>query len=89
VRCVIALSTLLLVTAGADAAKLARLKYNNPGLVVDLAAGLWAFPLPIDFDGDGSLDLLVDCPDKPYNGVWNGDGIPDFLCGAEDGHFIT
>ncbi len=49
---------------------LERLKYNNPGLTVDLGVGLWAFPLPMDFDGDGKLDLVVDCPDKPYNGVY-------------------
>lgn len=46
------------------------LKYNNPGLVVDLGVGLWAWPVPADVDGDGDLDLLVSCPDKPHNGVW-------------------
>jgi hypothetical protein len=50
--------------------ELERLKYNNPGLVVDLGVGLWAFPLPMDFNGDGRLDLVVNCPDKPYNGVY-------------------
>lgn len=49
---------------------LERLKYNHPGLVVDLGVGLWAWPLPMDFDRDGDLDLVVNCPDKPYNGVW-------------------
>jgi len=49
---------------------LERLKFNHPGLQVDLAVGLWAWPLPMDFDGDGVLDLVVDCPDKPYNGVY-------------------
>ncbi|MBI3881981.1 MAG: VCBS repeat-containing protein [Verrucomicrobia bacterium] len=24
----------------------------------------------MDFNGDGKLDLVVDCPDKPYNGVY-------------------
>ncbi|MBP84060.1 MAG: hypothetical protein CMO61_09475, partial [Verrucomicrobiales bacterium] len=28
--------------------KLQPLKYNNPGLVVDLGVGLWAWPLPMD-----------------------------------------
>lgn len=46
------------------------LHYNHPGLVVDLGVGLWAQPLPMDFDGDGDLDLVVNCPDKPYNGVY-------------------
>ena len=49
---------------------LERLKYNNPGLTVDLGVGLWAFPLPMDFSGDGKLDLVVSCPDKPYNGTY-------------------
>lgn len=66
----LALSLLMLCSAMAHAAALERLKYNHPGLVVDLGAGLWAFPLPMDFDGDGDLDLVVDCPDKPYNGVY-------------------
>jgi len=49
---------------------LERLKYNHPGLTVDLAVGLWAEPLPMDFDGDGFLDLVVSCPDVPYNGTY-------------------
>ena len=49
---------------------LQKLEYNNPGLVVDLGVGLWAWPLPTDYDGDGDNDLLVSCPDKPYNGTY-------------------
>ncbi len=54
----------------ATAQPLTRLKYNHPGLTVDLGVGLWAFPLPMDFNGDGLLDLPVSCPDKPYNGLY-------------------
>ena len=36
-----------------------RLRYNNPGLVVDLGVGLWAWPVPCDADGDGDFDLIV------------------------------
>ncbi|MGH9841073.1 MAG: FG-GAP repeat domain-containing protein [Blastocatellia bacterium] len=36
-----------------------RIRYNNPGLIVDLGAGLWAWPLPLDYDGDGDFDLIV------------------------------
>ena len=50
--------------------KLQPLKYNHPGLAVDLGVGLWAWPMPMDYNGDGKLDLLVACPDKPSNGVW-------------------
>lgn len=57
-------------TLVASAQPLERLKYNNPGLAVDLGVGLWAFPLPMDFNGSGQFDLVVDCPDKPYNGVY-------------------
>ncbi len=49
---------------------LERLKHNNPGLVVDLGVGLWAWPVPCDADSDGDFDLIVSCPDKPYNGTY-------------------
>ncbi len=52
------------------ASDLAPLEYRNPGLAVDLGVGLWAWPVPCDADGDGDYDLIVSCPDKPYNGVW-------------------
>ena len=55
---------------GLGAAEMTRLLQNNPGLVVDLGVGLYAFPLPMDWDDDGDLDLLVACPDKHYNGVY-------------------
>lgn len=64
----------IVLTAGfsqsVPAAGLERLKYNNPGLKVDLGVGLWAWPLPMDWDNDGDLDMVVACPDKPYNGVY-------------------
>lgn len=50
--------------------KLAPLKYNHPGLEVDLGVGLWAYPLPMDYDNDGDMDLVVSCPDKPSNGTY-------------------
>jgi hypothetical protein len=46
------------------------LKYNHPGLTVDLGVGLWAWPIPMDYDGDGRYDLVVSCPDAPYKGVY-------------------
>ncbi len=54
----------------ATAADLEPLRYNNPGLVVDLGVGLWAWPIPMDFDSDGDNDLIVSCPDIPYNGTY-------------------
>ncbi|MDG1894162.1 MAG: VCBS repeat-containing protein [Fuerstiella sp.] len=53
-----------------EAHDLLPLKYNQSGLVVDLGVGLWAHPLPMDFDGDGDNDLVVSCPDKPFNGTY-------------------
>ncbi|WPP51892.1 FG-GAP repeat domain-containing protein [Catalinimonas niigatensis] len=46
------------------------LTYNNPDLKVDLGVGLWAWPLPLDYDQDGDMDLLVSCPDTPFNGLY-------------------
>ena len=59
------------------------MKYNNPGLTSDLGVGLWAWPLPMDYDQDGDMDLVVSCPDKPFNGIYffenaSGEKFPDF-----------
>jgi hypothetical protein len=50
--------------------KLTRLTYNHPGLVTDVGVGLWAWPLPMDYNHDGLMDLVVVCTDTPYNGVY-------------------
>lgn len=49
---------------------LPRLPHNNPGLLADLGVGLWAWPLPMDYNRDGLMDLVVVCTDKPYNGTY-------------------
>ena len=77
------------LVAQSSKTNLQKLKYNNPGLVVDLGVGLWAWPIPTDYDGDGDYDLLVSCPDKPYNGIYyfeNTDGnikMPIFKPGVK------
>ncbi len=63
--------------------KFERLKYNNPELIVDLGVGLWALPLPVDYDNDGDFDLLVSCQDVPFNGMYffenkSGESFPVF-----------
>lgn len=47
-----------------------RLSHQNPALLVDLGVGLWAWPLPLDYNQDGLMDLVVVCTDKPFNGTW-------------------
>ncbi len=47
-----------------------RLAHNTPGQLADLGVGLWAWPLPMDYNKDGLMDLVVVCTDKPYNGTW-------------------
>lgn len=59
-----------LMASAVLAQEMRSLRYNHPGLVVDLGVGLWAWPIPCDADGDGDWDLIVSCPDKPSNGVW-------------------
>ncbi|MFV1969044.1 MAG: FG-GAP repeat domain-containing protein, partial [Pirellulaceae bacterium] len=49
---------------------LERILYNRPGLTVDLGVGLWAQPLPMDYDSDGDMDLVVNCADVPYKGTY-------------------
>ncbi len=47
-----------------------RVKYNNPGLVVDLGVGLWGAPIPVDYDNDGLMDIIMSCPDTPFKGLF-------------------
>lgn len=46
------------------------LQYNDPDLVVDLAVGLVGYPLPMDYDGDGDMDLLVAATDTIQKGLY-------------------
>ncbi|HOO57103.1 MAG TPA: VCBS repeat-containing protein [bacterium] len=63
---------ILLLSASdySPAQEMIPVRFNNPGLTVDLGVGLWAWPLPLDYDADGDMDLLVSCNDKPYNGTY-------------------
>lgn len=54
-----------------DLGKIVRLEYNNPKLKVDLGVGLWALPMPMDFDDDGKTDLVVSSAARSvYNGLY-------------------
>ena len=93
--------TIVIVCLGvlrAAAADLEPLRYNHPGLTVDLGVGLWAWPIPCDADGDGDFDLVVSCPDKPSNGVWvfenttgdtARDPLPVFRAGRRISHTVN
>ena len=50
---------------------LPRLKHNNPGALADLGVGLWAWPLPIDYNKDGLMDLVVESA-APEHGIRRG-----------------
>lgn len=47
-----------------------RVTYGRPGVRGKLAVGLWPHPTAFDFDGDGKIDLVVGCADRPYNGTY-------------------
>ena len=67
---IVAFLMLITCLGPASADSMLRVQYNNPGLVVDLGVGLWAWPMPVDWDDDGDLDLVVSCPDVPFNGTY-------------------
>jgi hypothetical protein len=46
-----------------------RVTYGREGVRDKAAVGLWAYPTAFDMDGDGALDLVVGCPDRPFNGI--------------------
>ncbi len=49
---------------------LMRLEYKDTSSTKDLAVGLWANPLPMDYDQDGDLDMVISCTDVPFNGTF-------------------
>ena len=80
------------------AAGLERVRYNSPGLEVDLGVGLWAWPLPLDYDQDGDLDLVVSSGGLPYEGTYffenraipgSDSAMPTFLPGVRIGEYRT
>lgn len=51
-------------------APVTRLKYHNSKAKPYLKVGLWAWPMPMDWDRDGLADLVVSCPCVPSEGVY-------------------
>jgi hypothetical protein len=64
------ISGLFLPACLSAADRLEPLRHNVPDLLVDLGVGLWAWPLPMDYNGSGLIDLVVVCTDVPYSGVY-------------------
>jgi hypothetical protein len=50
--------------------QLQPLRYGRIQPAVDAGVGLWAWPMPMDWDDDGDFDLVVSCPDVPFNGTY-------------------
>lgn len=63
-------AALLVPPVRAESEPMTKLAYHNPGLLTDLGVGLWAWPLPMDYNDDGLMDLVVVCTDKPSNGIY-------------------
>src|SRR6187200_425100 len=57
-------------TTAGSTDELPRVSFNNPSLITDLGVGLWGWPLPMEFNGDGLMDLVVVCTGVPSNGIW-------------------
>jgi hypothetical protein len=47
-----------------------RVTFGVPGVRGKLSVGLWAHPAAFDVDGDGRIDMVVGCADRPYNGTY-------------------
>ena len=47
-----------------------RITYGVPGTQGKVAVGLWPHPTAFDFDGDGNIDLIIGCADRPSNGTY-------------------
>ncbi len=47
-----------------------RVTLGHPGARGPLGVGLYAHPGVIDYDNDGRWDLIANCPDRPFNGIY-------------------
>jgi hypothetical protein len=46
-----------------------RITFGKPGVIGDLAVGLWVYPGIIDFDRDGNWDVIISSPTS-LSGIW-------------------
>lgn len=47
-----------------------RITFGRAGVRGRVAVGLQPYPAALDADGDGDMDLVIACPDRPYNGLY-------------------
>ena len=65
-----AVAASVLATDAADYGRFKRLMYNSPG-TADLKSGLFSWPMILDYDGDGDLDVLIATGGIPtWKGTW-------------------
>ncbi len=77
---------LISARAGELPERFQSIKYNNPGLVVDLGVGLWGWPVPCEHKGGGGLsDLVLVAGGSPSKGTYyfENTGRKDSRTGAD------
>ena len=68
--------------------KLSLVPYNNESAIVDLATGMYAFPVVVDENNDGYMDLVVSSLGNPYNRTYVFYGSDKSRDASDDGYLL-
>lgn len=68
-RVLLIIGWLIVAASGSAYADFVRMPANRGGTDW-LKVGLWAYPMAVDWDGDGRLDIVVTTPCVPYEGTY-------------------
>ena len=68
--------------------KLSLVPHNNENAIVDLGTGLYAFPVVVDENNDGYMDLVVSTLGNPYNGTYVFYGSDKSRDARDDDHYL-